>query len=314
MPKEQLKSDLIKLKGKTCKISGEPLPENFSLFDTHRVPHKKDGGVYNLTTTNLAIPKAHMEEHGTLRERSSELDKIKTMCDDRRQVTKLKVKCHNQLLAYKRGTDSPNPETVGFLETLEAQAAKEVRKHDVKIKKFIEEMKNPLAHAALAVRSIGPITVAHCLAYIDLYKARHASSLWSYVGLDKPSYSRYEKGVAGGGNKTLRTILYTMAESQVKGRGPYREVYDNTKARLEKSEKIVKTRNTQGNMVELPWKETKPSHRNGAALRVVMKHFLADYWYVGRTLEGLETSPIYAEAILGMGHKTIRPEERGWIY
>jgi hypothetical protein len=105
-----------------------------------------------------------------------------------------------------------------------------------------------------------------------------------------------------------------MADSQMKGHGPYREVYDRVKARLEVSEKEVNTRNTQGKMITVAWKDTKPCHRHGAALRAVMKHFLADYWYVGRTLAGLETNPIYAEAILGMSHKTIKPEERGWIY
>lgn len=314
MAKEQIKAEVIEVKGHVCQITGMPLPEDFSLFDTHRQQHKKDGGIYTLVNTGVAMPTAHMVEHGTYRERDPELDTIKTMIDDRRQITKLKVKCHNQLLAYKRGTDSPNPQTVEFLEGLEAQAKKEESKHDRKIEKFVKQMNTPLAQAALGVRSVGSITVAHCLAYIQIEKARHASSLWSYVGLDKPSHERYEKGVAGGGNKTLRTILYTMADSQVKGRGPYREVYDRVKARLEVSEKMVSTRNTQGKMITVAWKDTKPCHRHGAALRAVMKHFLADYWYAGRTLAGLETNPIYAEAMLGMSHKTIRPEERGWKY
>jgi len=156
--------------------------------------------------------------------------------------------------------------------------------------------------------------MASCLVYIDLNKARHASSLWKYVGLHTPSYERYTKGEAGGGNKTLRTILYTMADSQVKGRGPYRVVYDQTKKRLEQSEKITKSRNTQGRLIECAWKDTKPSHRHGAALRAIIKHFLADYWYVGRTLSGLPREPLYAESILGKGHKTIDPKVRGWRF
>jgi hypothetical protein len=109
-------------------------------------------------------------------------------------------------------------------------------------------------------------------------------------------------------------LLYTMADSQVKCRGPYREIYDRVKDRLSISEKVVRSRNTQGKEVEVAWKDAKPSHRHGAALRAVMKHFLADYWMVGRTLAGLDTSPLYPEAMLGGNHRTIMPYERGWDY
>jgi hypothetical protein len=188
-------------------------------------------------------------------------------------------------------------------------------------------MTNPLAKACLTVKGIGPVTVAYCLVYIELdgifpeghvrvgqEKARHASCLWKYAGLHCASHERYEKGKTSGGNKTLRTVLYTMADSQMKTKGSYREVYDNMKSRLEKSERKTMSRNTQGKLVEVAWKDTKPSHRHGAALRAVMKHFLADYWFVGRTLLGLETSPLYPEAVLGGNHRTIMPEERGWVY
>lgn len=314
MAKEQLKHEIIEVKGNVCTITGEVLPDNYSLFDTHRAVPKRKNGIYTLKNTGVAIPVAHMKEHGTYRERSEELNKIKTMIDDRSQIMKLKNKINNQLLAYKRGVDIPNQGTIDFLLEMLDSAKSQLGKKDRKITKFINSMDNELGRAALTVRSIGPITVAYCLAYIDLEKARHASCLWSYTGLHKPSYDRYEKGIAGGGNKTLRTVLYTMADSQIKGSGPYRVVYDNVKARLEKSERIVKSRNTAGKMVEVPWKDTKPSHRHGAALRAVMKHFLADYWWVGRTLAGLPTTPLYPEAMLGGNHRTIMPEERGWIY
>jgi hypothetical protein len=71
---------------------------------------------------------------------------------------------------------------------------------------------------------------------------------------------------------------------------------------------------TDGKKSEMKWKDTKPSHRHGAALRAIMKHFLADYWMVGRTIAGLETSALYPEAMLGGTHRTIMPEERGWVY
>ena len=303
MPKENLK----KAKG---------INENFSAVDTHRVLPKASGGTYDSENYVILDPVAHMQEHGTYRERDEQLEAIKAIVDDRRQVMKLVMKIQNQLLAYERNTDTLNELTEQWLKDQLEAIRKELKARDKLLEKAVKEYAktDPLTKAALGVRSVGPVTVAHMLTYIDLEKASHASSLWSYVGLDKPASDRYKKGVAGGGNKTLRTVLYTLADSQVKGRGPYREVYDRVKDRLSVSEKVVKSRNTQGKEVEVAWKDTKPCHRHGAALRAVMKHFLADYWMVGRTLAGLDTSPLYPEAMLGGNHRTIMPTERGWVY
>jgi len=314
MPKTQLKQTMIRTKGNKCSISKELLPENLSLFDTHRAKHKKNGGIYTVQNTNLTLPIPHMKEHGIYRVREQELEILKTMIDDRSQIMKLKNKINNQLLAYKRGTDIPQVSTVAYLTDLVKSIQSELKSRDSSITKHLKAMENPLVKSALGVHAVGPITVAYCLSYIDLEKARHASSLWSYTGLDKPSHARYEKGVAGGGNKTLRTILFNLAESQMKVHGPYRVIYDRVKDRLAQSEKLVMSYNTEGKKKEMAWKDTKPSHRHGAALRAIMKHFLADYWYVGRTLQGLDTTPIYAESMLGGTHRTIMPEERGWVY
>jgi len=238
--------------------------------------------------------------------------------------------------------DSLAQEELDFLEAQAPLFRFRERKHHADIVRTVGEYAkvDGFAAAALGVRGVGPMTVAYCLVNIDLAgkrveldedgnkkkdkkgefiltdvdKSRHASSLWAYAGLDKPSHDRYTKGKTSGGNKALRAILWNMAESQVKCGGAYREVYDRVKARLSVSEKVVKSRNTQGKLVECEWRNTKPCHRAGAALRAVMKHFLADYWYVGRTLLGLPTDCPYAEAILGGNHRMIMPEERGWIY
>lgn len=315
MPKIALKRTKRQIQNGNCELSGVPLPEDTALFDTDRKTPKAQGGIYQIENYRAVDPIAHQKRHGTYRVRKAELETLKTVVDDRGQLMKLYNKINNQLLAYKRKTDHPNPETVAFLENQLLPVSAELKNKGKEIEKTLKAVDDPLANAALSVTSIGPMTVAYCLVYIDLTKARHASSLWAYAGLDKPSHSRYEKGTSGGGNKTLRTALYTMAESQMKNKNaPYRLVYDRVKQRLEISDKIVQTRNTQGRLVECAWKDTKPSHRHGAALRAIMKHFLADYWYVGRTLMGLETSPLYAEAVLKAGHRTIMPEDREWVY
>jgi len=315
MSKEELKKIKIEEQNGSCALSGKPLPASPSLFDTDRKTPKAKGGVYVLENYRAVDPIEHQKRHGTYRMRTEELEGLKTLVDDRGQLMKLYSKINNQLLAYKRRTDHSDSETVLFLKGHLPGISKEIKNKDKAIEKVLKDMDDPLANAALSVVSVGPITVAHCLVYIDLTKARHASSLWAYTGLDKPSHLRYEKNVAGGGNKTLRTILYTMAESQMKNKkSPYRVDYDRAKQAKEISEELVMSRNTQGKLIECMWKNTKLSHRHGHALRIVMKRFLAHYWIVGRTLMGLDTDSIYAEAILKGNHRTIMPEERGWKY
>jgi hypothetical protein len=290
--------------------------DNFSMVDTHRIIHKKDGGKYDDKNYIISNPVEHMKIHGIFREREEALEKLKTVIDDREQVMKVKNKISNQLLAYERMTDVPNKRTVDWLKKELKGVVKKLHEVDSEVVKELKKYSSTdnFAKVCMEVRGVGPITVAYCLVYIDLTKARHASSLWKYVGLDKPSHERYEKGVAGGGNKKLRCILWNMANSQVKSKGAYRDVYDNTKTRLENSDVITHSRNTQGKLIECKWKDVKPCHRHGSALRKVMKHFLADYWYVGRTLLGLDITTIYPVAKLGDSHRMIMPEERGWKY
>lgn len=333
MAKEALKEHVAEVKGRVCAITQAPLPEITRLFDTHRGLPKRKNGEYTMENTDIVDPVAHMKEHYVHRERTPDMELLKSICDDRTQLIKLKNKMNSQLLAYKRKTDFMNEEIKAFIETTIDPITAKINEYDkILIKQLMSiesEYDLKLRDAAMSVRGVGKITVAYCLIYIDIAgyypedhkkfpgkeKCRHASSVWKYVGFDKPCHSRYEKGVSGGGNKTMRRVLYCMADSQVKSKGAYREIYDFVKARLSVSEKLTKTYNTAGNLVTLPWNEAKPSHRHGAALRAVMKHFLADYWFVGRTIYGLSTSPVYAEAQLGKeGHRTISPVERGWVF
>lgn len=314
MNKQALKKTAFTNQNGTCDLSGNALPEETKLYDTHRPVPKRKGGNYTEHNTKAVIPLHHMKEHGSLRERSKQLETLKMIIDDREQVRKLFNKINNQLLALKRRIDQMNPKMIEWLIDLKNTVGNKLKEIDKLLTKTIKSTNDSLIISALGVRGIGPVTIAYCLVYIDLEKAYHASSLWKYTGLHCASHERYTKGESSGGNKNLRTILYTMSESQVKGRGAYRKVYDERKTRLENSNKITKSRNTQGQLIECAWKDTKPCHRHGAGLRVIMKHFLADYWYVGRTLLGLEVGPLYPEAILGGSHRTIMPEERGWVY
>jgi hypothetical protein len=309
MPKENLKH------AKAAETGTEI--EECALIDVHRFTPKAEGGEYTPDNYGLMDPPDHMRYHGNLREREEWYENLKALVDDRRQVMRAKQKMENQMLAYRRKTDHLLPATLAWLEEEAGKLAKTLSDRSRKVEKAVKDYAkyDRLAEAALGVHGIGPITVALCITYIDLEKAKSASALWKYTGLHVKAKDRYDMKLNGGspGNKTLRCALYCMADSQVKSRGPYRDVYDRTKARLENvTEGELVSRNTQGNWTTTTWAEAKKCHRAGAGLRAIMKHFLADYWFVGRELMGLPTRAIYAEAKNPGIHKTIMPRERGW--
>lgn len=315
MPKTAMKRKLHDRQAGLDALSPGELPEEVELYDTDRILPKAEGGTYaDLDNVRAVNPRPHMARHGNLREREESLERLKAMFDDRVQVMRLSLKMNNQVLAYKRRTDHLNADTLEFLEDQMGPIRKRLGRLDRQLGKAIGEHPDTLAQIALAVPYLGPITVAALTVYVDLAKASTPSSLWKYVGIHCASHERYVKGEKGGGNKTLRTVLYNTACVMMKARdSAYREVYDRVKTRLAQSDKVVKSRNTEGHMVEVPWSQAKPSHRHGAALRAVTKHVLSDYWYVGRTVAGLSTRSPYAHAMLGHEHM-ISPSERGWTY
>jgi hypothetical protein len=292
-------------------LTAEELGVETSLMDTDRINPKANGGTYTDENTRVLNPVSHMKRHFIYKERTPELTELKILIDGREQIRKLVNSLNNRILAAKRRTDQMDPTTQVWIEEQIKITEKQLGIQDRRINKFILSLNLPIVQSMLDINGLGTITIAYLLVYIDITKAEHASALWAYVGLDKPSHERYTKGESGGGNKTLRTVLFTWAGSGIKTRAVYREVYDREKLKLENSMKVTKSRNTQGKLIECMWKDTKPCHRHGAAIRKMIKHFLADLWFVWRTSENLPTTPLYAEAVLG--HTSIiRPEERGW--
>jgi len=324
MAKEIIKKKAKKKQKNVCALTGKVLPEETRYFDTNRPLPKAQGGIYTEENTTAVDPVAHMAYHNNLRERTKAHEALKAIVDDREQKRKAYYKINNQMLAYKRKVDYLHPLTLAWLSQVSKKMAVEVKAVDKQMAKAVADFAavDPFMASAMGVKGIGPVTLAYCAVYIDLNKAQYPSSLWSYVGLHKASHERYVKGKPSGGNKSLRTALWTMADSQMKSGGAYRPVYDATKKRLENSNKITISRVFVKNkgqetgaykLMETPWKDTKPGHRHGAALRAMMKHFLADYWLVGRTFLGLPTPHLYAEEKLGHT-QIISPAERGWVY
>jgi len=223
MTKEALKTTLLRNE------QGQEAELDLSLMDIHRMVQKNEGGIYELSNCQVLTPEEHQRLHNNYVDRSEEFEELKSFMDARRQAMKAENGANNRMLAYKRNVDRLDENTLQFC----AQQAEDAKKHRDSIDKKVSKAVNNFAEnsefvsQAIDIPSVGPVTAAYCLVYIDLFKADTVSKLWSYAGLHKPNYERYQKGETSGGNKTLRTALYTFAESVMKNKNsPYRAVYD----------------------------------------------------------------------------------------
>lgn len=286
----------------------------------HHPKPRAEGGTSEASNLQTMDSVEHLKHHDSWRDRTEELDHLKGLVDDRNQTLKLVISFENRIDAFQRRTDHLIPETIAYYQAHLEPHNHRLNKLSKQVSDHVLEMSknNPLITSALGVPYVGPITVAYCTVYLDLEKADHASSLWAYAGYDKPAYQRYKKGEKGGGNQTLKTILFNMAMSQIRAKnknpvGPYAFLEEKVKAKYVNSERITHTR-VKGGYKPVMWKDASKGHRHQAACREIAKHFLADYWYVGRTLMDLPTDPVYPVAVLGGAHRMIMPEERGWVY
>ena len=314
-----------------------------SLQDHHRDLQRRDGGQYTPDNTEIIQPIEHMKRHGNYKEREEAFDRLKMLFDGYKQIQKLRMKVNNQILAMNRGTDKLDEIDQEYINSVLENIEEKEKAKEKLIKAWAKENKTiPIVAAMLSVKGIGPITVAACLTYLDVRKADHPSSFWSYAGYRCASHERFEtlpkekwipifdkntgepvldkKGKQrmshhNPGNQTLRCALFVTAGVFIKQGGTYRDIYDLRKLKTSQSEKIVKTRwPGKTGTIEKAWKDTKPGHRHGDAIRVMMKSFLADLWMVWRTIEGLPTNDLYVKEHLGHESAIIEPKSRGWIF
>lgn len=173
-----------------------------------------------------------------------------------------------------------------------------------------------LAH----VRGCGPALSGVLVCTLDPHKAKYPSSFWKYSGLDvAPVFERDDAGEVIQGkdpvwlgrsrrrdhlveveyldrdkkpakrmgitfNPWLKTKLYLLGTVFIRLRSPYRAHYDNYLHRISSIPK---------------WAESTKMHRHNAAIRFMMKMFLADLWRAWRELEGLPVEPPYSAVKLG---------------
>ena len=186
------------------------------------------------------------------------------------------------------------------LETSEAE-------HFKRIAKVIETHK--LWDAFLKdVKGCGAAMAGVILSEIDISKAKYASSLWKYAGLDvaddgagrsrrqehlveydykaKDGTIKKRKGITF--NPFLKTKLVgVLGGCLLKANGAYSTIYRDYKNRLENHTR---------------YSTTTKAHRHNMAIRYMIKMFLVDLYVEWRALEYLPVHAPYSEAKLGYKH------------
>jgi hypothetical protein len=160
----------------------------------------------------------------------------------------------------------------------------------------------------LKVIGVGPAMAGVIISEIDIAKAKYASSIWKYAGLDvvdgkgrsrkaehlvDVEYKTKEGEVTTRKSITFNPFLKTklvgvLGASFLRCKNsPYRTIYEGYKHRLENHP---------------DHQEKTKGHRHNMAIRYMIKMFLKDLYIEWRTLEGLPVAPDYAEAKLGLKH------------
>lgn len=209
------------------------------------------------------------------------LQKNRIAFSNRKAAAYLEGKSDNVKMFYSRWTQ--------YFQDLENEA-------DLDIKNATDELE--IIQIMSSVRGVGPMLAAKVISMIDIQRATTISSLWKYAGYgvtdgvrDKPT-----KGLRLSYNKRLKATCYLVGTSFLKCCSPYRKIYDSAREYYEASRP-----------------EWTKAHQHNAAMRKMIKHWLAHLWLVWRELEGLPTESPYVVAYLKHEHVS-KPEEYGWSH
>jgi hypothetical protein len=190
------------------------------------------------------------------------------------------------------------------------------------------------------VRGVGPAMAAVIITYLDPAKARHVSGFWKYCGLDvgpdgagrsrRAAHLIDREYINKDGQPAVRLsttynpwlkmkLLGALGPSFLRSNSPWRKCFDDYRNRINSDphrEKITvvewkkrfnayKKQVAAGEIqqeamdvaMRLLW---SPGRIKNAAIRYMVKMFLADLWVKWREMEGLEVTEPYAVAKLGM--------------
>ena len=211
-----------------------------------------------------------------------------------RTLQKSRIQFGNRISALERGVDNSDGKTLELLtrwnihfDELEKEADKDIAVlvHDV-----------PIVQEMTCIKGIGKLLAAKVVAMVDITRADTVSALWRYAGYGviEGERERPTKGEKLHYNIRLKTTCYLIGSSFLRSGSPYRAVYDAARE-----------------YYAINHSDWSKGHQHNAAMRKMIKTWLAHLWERWRMAEGLPTRELYAMERMGHEHYK-RPEEFGW--
>ena len=183
------------------------------------------------------------------------------------------------------------------------------------------------------VKGCGPMMAGVCISYLDINKARYASSFMAYAGIDPVVVTKYDENgepyqvSEGHGLKHVREEIYLKADETwgVKNSIGYnpklKSMLLSTLADGFLKAGYRREKDENGNAVEGGWikaegyarayteymhrldhrndRERTKGHKHLMAKRYMIKCFLKDMWFVWRTIAGYDAGQPYEIEFLG---------------
>jgi len=220
---------------------------------------------------------------------------LKALVDLRdRTIQKSRIAFGNRINAVELGRDTADEHTMNIFNSWNERFNMMEAQLDSDISDLIEDV--PIIDALISLKGIGKILAAKLVSAIDINQADTVSALWRYAGYavidgerEKPT-----KGEKLHYNAELKKNLYLIGTSFMRCRSPYRDIYDSAREYYE---------------VKHP--EWTKGHSHNAALRKMIKMFLAHLWEHWRILESLPIRDAFVLEQMGHTHKRSR-FDFGW--
>jgi len=200
----------------------------------------------------------------------------------------------NRVQAIERGDDQADERVLARFKKWAARFKELEKEADEDIKLLTTEI--PIIEKMIEVKGIGELLAAKVVSMIDIERADSVSALWRYAGYGVINGEREKptKGEKLHYNARLKTTCYVVAGSFLKSNSPYRQIYDSAR------EYYAANR-----------PDWSKGRQHNAAIRKMIKCWLAHLWLEWRKLEGLSTRPLYVNNHLGHEHY-YAPQEFGW--
>lgn len=212
-----------------------------------------------------------------------------------RVAQKNRIAFNNRLSAIEQGRDEASETTKRFLEQWGERMETIESELDASIRDLASDF--PIINEMEKVSGVGKLTAAKVVCMIDISRSDNISKLWRYSGfavIDGKA-ERPTKGQKLAYNMRLKTAFYVLGLGLMRARGPYKAYYDEARAYYEANRP--------------DWTD---GHRHAAALRKMIKLFIAHLWLRWRQMEQLDTEEPYIIAQEN-NHRHIIPLEKfGW--